>query len=112
MKGLISVINYFKTCTCICDCSNQQYWGEIINALSAQNDETNFPRLLSIYSRTKFGMIKSVFAFKLYLTYTESKNSEKAEHYYDIALKYAPSLEIAYYIETSRHNKTGDDSLY
>ena len=109
VKGLICIIDYFKTSTNTCICSNRQYWGEIVDALSAQNDEKNIPELLNIYSRAKFYIIKSVVAFKLNLIYKESKNFEKAEYYYDIALQYAPSLEIEYYIEMSK--KTGDGSM-
>lgn len=106
VEALRVIINYFKTCNCMVVSLKQQYWAEIMDVLSEKDHKKNIPILLSMYSRTKFKMIKSVLAFKLYLTYLSINNNEKAEFYYNEALKYAPSLEIAYYIEN-----TGDGPL-
>ena len=108
VQGSISIINYFKTSTTTVMFINKQGWAEMINILLEKDHEKNIPILLSMYSNTKFAMIKSVCALKLYLTYFEIENFEKAEHFYNKALEYAPSLEVAYYIEKKTGQKTGD----
>ena len=79
----------------------QGYWGEIVNVLSEKDYNKNIPDLLNMYN-TNFDIIKTVLAFKLYLTYLDINVTEKAEYYYNEALKYAPSLEIAYCIQNAR----------
>ena len=101
VQALICIINYFKTCTNTYASVNQQRWDEIINVLSEQESEKGISNILSAYSSEKFSLIKSAYAFKLYLTYLKIENTEKAERYYNKALKYAPSLEVAYYIKNN-----------
>lgn len=104
VQGSLYIINSFKAKTFINNgvCASQQDWIEIINALSAREDEKSEQVLLGAYCSAKLSMIKSVFAFKLYLTYLKLGNTEKAEYYYNCALKYAPSLEVTHYIENAR----------
>lgn len=102
IKGLKSIIGYFKTCDSTVVLSGNGYWGEIMNVLSLQNKEENAVVLSNLCNCAKSGLIKSVFAFKLYLTYSENGDLEKSESYYNAALKYAPSSEVACCIENSK----------
>ena len=103
--GLTYIINYFKTCTCAETLLAQQYWNDIVYALSEKDHEKGIPILLSMYSSATFDMIKSVLSFKLYLTYLEIGDIEKSEKYYNESMKYAPSLEVLHYIEKSKKDR-------
>ena len=75
----------------------------LTTTLSEKETAKNIPVLLNAYSSATFGIIKSVYAFKLYFTYLRMENIEKAGLYYEKALEFAPSLEIAFYIENCRN---------
>lgn len=99
VEGLKSIISYIKTGKCTIASFKERYWFEIVSLLSDENFEKIIPNLVQMYSIAKFGIIKTVLALRLYRIYLEL-NNEKSEYYYNEALKYAPSLEITYYIES------------
>lgn len=110
VRGLVSIISYFKTCNSTTVSVNQQSWAEIVNTLLEEEIESSIPNLLNAYSNATFGIIKSVFAFKLHFIYLKIGDIEKAERYHHESLKYAPSLEVAYYIEHSRNLECGGEN--
>lgn len=78
-------------------------------ALSMQNEE-DLPYLLDIYGKIKYSLFKALFAVKIYLIYAKCGNVEKAEQYYELAIKHAPSSEISYYIENLKNIKQKGDN--
>ncbi len=106
VKGLESIIRCLKTTNCEMVDINERFWKEIVSALSEKDHRKSIPVLLNIYN-TKYSFIKTVVAFKLCLIYSELNDTNKSEHYYNEALRMAPSLEISYYIEDA-YSKLND----